>query len=80
MRIRVMSLWLGLACTPASKPHDPAAARPAAPAAAAVDLEAAWAATPDDGWSRWLRDRALPQVAGNARGERLVHAWEALAR
>jgi acyl-CoA dehydrogenase len=41
-------------------------------------LEAAWAAAPDDEWTRWQRDRQLLQVAGKARGERLARAWQAL--
>lgn len=51
-----------------------------------AELEAAWAAAPagppgpDDEWQRWQRDRQILQVAGKARGERLVRAWQALAR
>lgn len=43
-----------------------------------AELEAAWAAAPDDEWARWQRDRAILQVAGKARGERLARAWQAL--
>lgn len=44
-----------------------------------VMLEEAWAAAPDDEWTRWQRDRAILQVAGKARSERLARAWEAFA-
>lgn len=47
-------------------------------AAAVAALEVAWAAAPDDEWTRWQRDRALLQVAGKARAERLARAWDAL--
>ena len=45
-----------------------------------AELEAAWAAQGDgdDEWTRWQRDRPILQVAGKARGERLVRAWQAL--
>lgn len=43
-----------------------------------AELEAAWAAAPDDEWARWQRDRVILQVAGKARAERLVRAWQAL--
>lgn len=43
-----------------------------------AELEAAWASVPDEEWTRWQRDRAILQVAGRARGERLVRAWQAL--
>jgi hypothetical protein len=43
------------------------------------EIEAAWAAAPDEEWTRWQRDRAILQVAGRARGERLARAWQALA-
>jgi acyl-CoA dehydrogenase len=49
-------------------------------AAIMAELEAAWAVTPDDEWTRWQRDRAILQVAGKARGERLARAWQAFAR
>jgi acyl-CoA dehydrogenase len=48
-------------------------------AAIMVEIEAAWAAVPDDEWARWQRDRAILQVAGKARAERLVRAWQAFA-
>ena len=41
------------------------------------ELEAAWAAAPDDEYARWQRDRAILAVAGKARAERRVRAWEA---
>ena len=44
-----------------------------------VMLEDAWAAAPDDEWTRWQRDRAILQVAGRARSERLARAWQAFA-
>jgi len=44
-----------------------------------AELEAAWAQVPDEEWTRWQRDRAILQVAGKARGERLARAWQALA-
>jgi acyl-CoA dehydrogenase len=51
----------------------------AASAALVAELEAAWSCVPDEEWTRWQRDRAILQVAGKARGERLARAWEALA-
>jgi acyl-CoA dehydrogenase len=42
------------------------------------DVERAWAATPDDEWARWQRDRALLRVAGTARGARRDRAWSVL--
>jgi alkylation response protein AidB-like acyl-CoA dehydrogenase len=50
----------------------------AASAALVGELEAAWTNAPDEEWTRWQRDRAILQVAGKARGERLARAWEAL--
>lgn len=47
-------------------------------AAIIAELEAAWAAAPDEEWARWQRDRAILAVAGKARGERLARAWQAL--
>ena len=44
-----------------------------------ADLEAAWAAVPDDEWQRWQRDRPLLRVAANARAARRERAWEAIA-
>ncbi|HEY5924631.1 MAG TPA: acyl-CoA dehydrogenase family protein [Kofleriaceae bacterium] len=38
-------------------------------------LEAPWAASPDEEWHRWQRDRALLQVAGKAREARRAKAW-----
>ena len=42
------------------------------------ELEALWAAAPDDEWSRWQRDRPLLRVAGNARAARRARAWSVL--
>jgi alkylation response protein AidB-like acyl-CoA dehydrogenase len=42
------------------------------------DIERSWAATPDDEWLRWQRDRALLGVAGQARAARLERAWATL--
>lgn len=50
----------------------------AATGAIVLEIEAAWAVAPDEEWSRWQRDRAILQVAGKARGERLVRAWQAI--
>jgi alkylation response protein AidB-like acyl-CoA dehydrogenase len=50
----------------------------AASAALVGELEAAWASAPDEEWTRWQRDRAILQVAGKARDQRLARAWEAL--
>lgn len=47
-------------------------------AALIAELEAAWSVVPDEEWQRWQRDRAILQVAGRARGERLTRAWQAL--
>jgi hypothetical protein len=44
------------------------------------ELEAAWASVPDEEWQRWQRDRAILEVAGRARAERLARAWEAVGR
>ena len=49
-------------------------------AAVMAELEGAWAAAPDEEWTRWQRDRAILAVAGKARGERLARAWQVLAR
>ena len=44
-----------------------------------AELEATWAAAPDEEWQRWLRDRPLLRVAASARAARRERAWEMLA-
>lgn len=48
-------------------------------AAEVAAIEAAWAAAPDDEWTRWQRDRALLRVAGGARTARRDRARAAVA-
>jgi len=43
-----------------------------------AELEAVWAAVPDDEWRRWQRDRPLLKVAGAARAARRERAWSML--
>jgi len=43
-----------------------------------AELEAAWAAAPDEEWTRWQRDRRLLQVASTARAQRRDRAWAVL--
>jgi acyl-CoA dehydrogenase len=42
------------------------------------ELEPLWAASPDDEWTRWQRDRPLLRVAGTARAARRDRAWATL--
>lgn len=44
-----------------------------------AEIEAAWAAAPDDEAARWLRDRPLLRVAEAARAARRARAWTLLA-
>ena len=41
-----------------------------------AELEAVWAAAPDEEWQRWQRDRPLLRVAANARATRRDRAWQ----
>lgn len=80
---RLAMVAAALVALGAADPRSPAthialAGALATGAALALELEAAWAAAPDDEWMRWQRDRAILQVAGKARGERLERAWQAL--
>jgi acyl-CoA dehydrogenase len=70
---------LGAADAKAPATHIALGGALATSAAIMVELEAAWAAAPDDEWARWQRDRAILQVAGKARAERLARAWQAFA-
>lgn len=45
-----------------------------------AELEATWAATPDDEWQRWQRDRPLLRVAASARAARRERAWDVVER
>lgn len=78
----VASALVTLGASDASAPatHLALAGAIAASAAIVAELEAAWAAAPDEEWARWLRDRPLLQVAGRARGVRLARAWQAVER
>ena len=69
---------LGAADAKAPATHVALAGALATSSALIAELEAAWQAVPDEEWQRWQRDRALLQVAGRARGERLVRAWQSL--
>lgn len=71
---------LGAADPRAPATHIALAGAIAAGAAAIAELEAVWATVPDEEWARWQRDRAILQVAGRARAERLARAWESLGR
>jgi alkylation response protein AidB-like acyl-CoA dehydrogenase len=80
---RLAAVACALVTLGAADPKSPAthvalAGTLATSAAILTDLEAVWAATPDDEWARWQRDRVILQVAGKARDQRLVRAWQAL--
>jgi alkylation response protein AidB-like acyl-CoA dehydrogenase len=44
-----------------------------------AEVEAAWAAAPDDEHARWLRDRPILKVASGARSARRERAWELMS-
>lgn len=69
---------LGTADAKSAAIHVALAGAIATTAGLIAELEAAWAAVPDEEWTRWQRDRAILQVAGRARNERLARAWEVL--
>jgi hypothetical protein len=70
---------LGAADPKAPATHVALAGAIATTTGVVAELEAAWAAAPDEEWTRWQRDRPILQVASRARGERLARAWQALA-
>lgn len=69
---------LGAADAKSAATHIALAGAIATTAGLITELEAAWAAVPDEEWTRWQRDRPILQVAGRARSERLSRAWETL--
>src|SRR5215470_6430078 len=69
---------LGAADAKSAATHIALAGAIATTAGLIAELEAAWADVPDEEWQRWQRDRAILQVAGRARSERLARAWEVL--
>lgn len=69
---------LGAADAKSAATHVALAGAIATTAGLIGELEAAWAAVPDEEWTRWQRDRAILRVAGRARSERLARAWEVL--
>jgi len=69
---------LGAADARSAATHVALAGAIATTAGLIAELEAAWASVPDEEWERWQRDRAILQVAGRARSERLARAWEVL--